>query len=598
MFVEKAMSVDVVVVESNPTVRRMFREVLGTELKLLDFDSLSSLRRRPPPQQALTDKVVVFINLSRVSADIAGHLSEHLPAWLRPQAELVVSHANGSLFEEVEVNAAAWLARPFRPFQLFDVCHVLCPSVREGRTPLEIPPAVLEEESDGDQHTEAWETVTAALRKLPNQVKQGQPRRIHEEVTVAGAVGLRGALSGVLEDQEVLRSVEVSLDDLEGFGELPPDMLEEPEEMEEDGLIELSAEDLEVISIEMDLAGNPRSPFEIPTSRGLEVVTSDEQVVVSVQEPERKTSSPTMQAASKNKQTSETVVAHVTYEAIAAAAAQRDREKKQEEVKLASLREHTEKREETNAAAVGSPPQVSADFGAWPLFDVLRHIDRRGLHATLDVFQGGPCYTLFFFEGGLDWIEPTNERYYQPLKVFLMEAGVIDQASLDDLLCTPEARQHTLKDLLVIKGVATAQQVYDALIWQVNSRLWDALQMGEGQFQMHCFRPDEIDAMLLERPRLQLDVEAMLFDVSRSNPSLLPVWHSVTSGWLCRNSGAMMRLSSLGWHPEEQWLLDRLTEPQSYDGIRELSDNAGIRRSELEHMIARLYEFGLISWMG
>ena len=165
------MGVDVVVVEPNPTVRRVFRQVFErSALEVLEVPSLDALRSLSSRGVQDPD-VVVFVDVSDRSSAAAPTLLRELPEWLRASARLVLSHVNADVLEVTPAGRSSWLVRPFKPLHIYELCRSLCPAVVSGRVALDIPEAVQRAESRvSEANARAWETVTAAIMRAAASV--------------------------------------------------------------------------------------------------------------------------------------------------------------------------------------------------------------------------------------------------------------------------------------------------------------------------------------------------------------------------------------------------------------------------------------------
>jgi len=257
------------------------------------------------------------------------------------------------------------------------------------------------------------------------------------------------------------------------------------------------------------------------------------------------------------------------------------------------------RRDQTELSGIqhNASQMVDASIAVWPIQDVLRHAQRRGLHALLDVLddQQQHLMTMVLLDGRIDWIELQAERLRRPLGQFFVDADMLAADLLEDVLQQQARRHAPIGEMLVERGLVQPEQVYDALVYQATTYLWDALNLRQGYSTLRLASPSVLSTMLKGRPRMQLDARWLIFDFFRRFPGTLAMWHPPQGYLLCVNSGILGHFSGFHWLPVEHWLLSLLGEARTMDGLSELAGDVGVPLSVVEEVLARCHELGIVS---
>lgn len=526
---------DLVIVDRNATVRRMVRQLLApTGLSILEFDSLDAIVDAEDTPPA---DLVVF-NMSKRPAE-AIELPDALPPALR-DSNLVVSSVTPSLIEALFAGGdppyVRLVERPYPPHLLLELCAAYCQSVSSGAVTLP--------------------EINAPTRSEPDI----------DVMTVDETFAIREGLT----DLQAKRKLK--LDSAEAPVVAPPP----PQRSDDTPLPTLPNKSSEVST-------SPKPDKRLETMDFDAEMTADSIDVSDLLDVEIEELSDELVYAVEDDDDDDDDIVEASGS---------------EDSEVLTLGTEDEIHEVEEAFAPASPSgSVSGNFHVWTARDIMTHLERRGLSAVLYLEGEDPLYTVYVIEGRIDWIEPDSDRLRRRLGGFLVDAGLADQTRIEELASQPISDELLIGEILVVEKIVTADQVFQALLWQASSYLWDILALPEPtSFSLDVKSRAEISEIYPSRPSLRLDASLEMLNFFRSFPDYLPPWRSLPTAWLVLNSGLVTRYDRVPWLTEELWLREILSmEAHTVEGLAERAEHEGVEWALVVQALRRFVEFDLLT---
>jgi hypothetical protein len=157
------------------------------------------------------------------------------------------------------------------------------------------------------------------------------------------------------------------------------------------------------------------------------------------------------------------------------------------------------------------PAQLTGPLSQASLVQVLRAVFVHGLSGHLVLARGDETLSLRFLSGHV--VSGSSEPVPGRLGEVLARAGVLERAQLDPALARAARHGRRLGPVLVEQGLATREQVEEALRLQVCSVLSDALSWGSGSFR---FEPNDGSLPPLEEVSLRISTAQLILQAINS----------------------------------------------------------------------------------
>lgn len=230
-----------------------------------------------------------------------------------------------------------------------------------------------------------------------------------------------------------------------------------------------------------------------------------------------------------------------------------------------------------------------ADLEAMPLWEVLRHVRRRGLHAALTVSAADQLWVMVVEGDALVGVEAEPALPHTDVIEILLEFGSLDAAAWEQQRALREAEPAAQSAALVEQGLVSREDLRDAT-WIRASRLLATLcgvtqgtlwgQLLSGPAQHRGTAPPRVSHLLLEGAR---DQELHLPQVALQGESFLVrdnlALHQVGESALQESELAVLRVAQFG---------------RSLAEVRAAMEAASLDSGDLEQVVARLAAVGLV----
>ena len=142
---------------------------------------------------------------------------------------------------------------------------------------------------------------------------------------------------------------------------------------------------------------------------------------------------------------------------------------------LSGLVRLLDRREEKSSVLAG-------DLSAVSIAEIIQLIELQRHTGSLTVNFGESTLILYFAEGHIELAQASNLPKSYRLGRFLVEAGVVDRATLNGYLAEPEAERRLIGEDLISREVATVGQVCEALRRQTSELIYEAVRWKSGRF--------------------------------------------------------------------------------------------------------------------